>query len=121
MCIGDMNLSELLIYLDDILIFSSSVEEHLQRLDRGFARLTDFGLKIKGKKCCLFREKVVFLGHVVSVEGISVDDDKIQSIREWPIPRTVEHLRSFLGLAGYYRRFVQGFSRIAAPLHALIP
>ena len=121
MCIGDMNLSELLIYLDDILIFSSSVEEHLQRPDRVFARLTDFGLKIKGKKCCLFREKVVFLRHVVSVEGISVDHDKIQRIREWPIPRTVEHLRSFLGLAGYYRRFVQGFSRIAAPLHALIP
>ena len=90
---GDMHLSDLLIYLDDILVFSSSVEEHLSRLDKVVSRLGEFGLKIRGKKCCLFRDQVLYLGHIVSAQGISVDDGKIQRIRDWPVPQTAEQLR----------------------------
>ena len=121
MCLGDLNLSELLIYLDDILVYSSSFEEHLQRLDKVFARIGEFGLKLKGKKCQLLRDQVSYLGHVVNSQGISVDSDKIEKIENWPVPQNAEELRSFLGLAGYYRRFVGNFSRLAAPLHALVP
>ena len=119
-CLGDMNLSDLLIYLDDILIYSDSVSEHIARLDKVLERLGEFGLKVKGKKCKLFQTEVVYLGHVVSAEGIKVDDEKVQKVKEWPTPKTAEHLRSFLGLAGYYRRFIKGFAQVAAPLHALL-
>lgn len=120
-CLGDMNLSELLIYLDDILVYSSSWEEHLKRLDKVFSRLAAFGLKVKGKKCSLFRSEVTYLGHVVSAQGISVDKDKIRRIVEWPVPQGAADLRAFMGLAGYYRRFVSNFAKIASPLHAILP
>lgn len=121
MCVGDLNLSELLIYLDDLLVFSPTVEEHIARLDRVLTRLADFGLKVKGAKCDLFCTQVKYLGHVVGPGGVAVDNDKIQRIKDWPVPQTAAHLRSFLGLAGYYRRFVRSFSKMAAPLHALVP
>ncbi len=120
-CLGDMNLSELLIYLDDILVYSSSWEEHLKRLDKVFLRLAAFGLKVKGKKCSLFRSEVTYLGHVVSAQGISVDKDKIRRIVKWPVPQGAADLRAFMGLAGYYRRFVSNFAKIASPLHAILP
>ena len=120
-CLGDMNLSELLIYLDDILVYSSSLEEHLRRLDKVLSKLAGFGLKVKGKKCSLFRSEVAYLGHVVSAKGISVDKDKIRRIEDWAVPQGAADLRSFMGLAGYYRRFANGFAKIAAPLHAILP
>ena len=121
MCLGDMNLTELLIYLDDILVFSGDVEEHISRLDKVFTRIADFGLKVKGGKCHFFQSQVTYLGHVVSSEGISVDGDKVQRVKDWPVPTRSGELRSFLGLAGYYRRFIAGFSKIVAPLHELLP
>ena len=108
-----------LVYLDDIICFSSTVEEHLERLVRILGRLRTAGLKIKPEKCSLMQKSVSFLGHVVSGDGIATDPEKIKAVMEWPVPNSVKEVRSFLGLSGYYRRFVKGYAGIAAPLHAL--
>ena len=120
MIFGDLNFSKLVLYLDDILVYSSTFQEHLDRLEVVFQRLIKHGLKLKGGKCHFLRREIKHLGHVVGRDGVSVDPDKVERVENWPTPRGVEELRSFLGLASYYRRFVNGFSKIAAPLHALV-
>jgi hypothetical protein len=121
MCLGDLNIFELLLYLDDVLLFSDTVETHLDRLDRVLTRLKSFDLKVKGKKCRFFQEKVQFLGHIVSQEGISVCPDKIEKVKNWPTPSSGTEVRSYLGLCSYYRKYIPGFAQIAAPLHQLVP
>ena len=108
-----------LVYLDDVILFSKTVDEHFERLIRILSRLLSAGLKLKPEKCSLMKRSVSFLGHIVSGAGIATDPDKTKAVSEWPVPTSVKELRSFLGLAGYYRRFVQGFAGVAAPLHAL--
>ena len=117
---GDQNFQSVLIYMDDILVFGSTYEETLQRLEMVMARLADFNLKVKPEKCNLFRKKLRYLGHLVAEGGISPDPEKIASVKDWMTPKTETELRGFLGLCGYYRRFVPGYSKIAAPLHALL-
>jgi len=114
-----LHLDVCLVYLDDIIVFSRTVEEHLERLVRVLGRLRSAGLKLKPEKCSLLQRSVSFLGHVVSGDGIATDPEKIKTVTEWPVPTSVKEVRSFLGLAGYYRRFVKGYANIAAPLHAL--
>ena len=105
-----------LIYIDDIIIFSQTLDEHITRLDEILRRLRKAGLKLKPKKCDLFQHKVTYLGHVVGQDGIETDPSKIDKIKEWPEPTTVTEIKAFLGLCSYYRRFVKNFSSIARPL-----
>ena len=108
-----------LIYLDDCIVYSKTFEEHIQRLDEVLTRIGDANLKFSPKKCHLFKREVKFLGHVVSAAGVATCEDKIKAIKEWPIPTCVKEVRSFVGLASYYRRYVKSFSSICAPLHKL--
>jgi len=96
-----------LVYLDDIIIFGKSFEEQLARLREVFSRISSANLKLKPTKCSLFRRSVSFLGHIVSEQGISMQTEKIQAIRDWPPSETLTELRAYLGTCGYYRRFVK--------------
>ena len=107
------------VYIDDILVFSRTFEEHLIHLRQVMERLDRAGLRLKPKKCNFVRERVEYLGHVISKHGIEVDPAKIEAVRGFPQPTNLKALRSFLGLASYYGRFVPNFSKVAGPLHLL--
>src|SRR5438105_5778201 len=107
------------VYFDDILIYSKSHAEHIDHLRVVFNALRAARLFANLGKCIFCTDRVAFLGYVVTPQGIEVDDSKIEAMKSWPVPETITKVRSFLGLAGFYRRFVRDFSTIAAPLHEL--
>ena len=117
---GDQNFQSLLIYLDDILVFGSTYEETHERLRMVLHRLGKANLKAKPEKCYMFYKRLRYLGHIVSEEGVGPDPEKISAVQEWEVPKSETDLRSFLGLTGYYRRFVPEYAKIAGPLHRLI-
>ena len=119
-CLGELHLNWCIIYLDDIIVFSRTPEEHVHRLKAVISKLRAAGLKLKPSKCDLFKQQINYLGHVVSKEGVSTDPDKIAAITEWPQPTTVTEVRSFLGLVSYYRGFIPNFSKVAKPLNQLL-
>lgn len=120
-CLGELNMKICVIYLDDLIIFSNSFEQHLERLDMVLSRLQQCNLKLSAEKCYFLQQRVKFLGHVVSKDGIETDPEKIEKIKNWPRPSNPDELRSFVAFAGYYRRFVKDFSKITKPLTDLLP
>ena len=119
MVLAGLQWTNCLVYLDDIIVVGKTFSQHLRNLTQVFERLRAAGLKLKPTKCHLCSEQVEFLGHVVSPEGVSTDPKKIAKVAEWPIPTSKKEVQQFLGLAGYYRRFISEFAKIARPLHRL--
>ena len=120
MVIGDQQFVTLLFYLDDICIFANSADQMLDRIELVFSRLKQYQLKIKPKKSFFFQTEVSFLGHVLSAKGISPNPEKVDKVRDWPIPKTSKEVHSFIGLASYYHRFIPNFTKWSKPLNALI-
>ena len=118
--LADLLFNICLCYIDDIIIFSNTFNEHIDRLNIVFERLIKTGLKLRLDKCRFFEDEILFLGHVVSEKGIRPSEDKIEAVKSYPVPGCVTDLRSYLGLVGYYRRFIQDFAKIAHPLHQLL-
>ena len=108
-----------IVFIDDILVYLGSSEEHSEHLRIVLQTLRERQLYAKLSKCQFWFDRVIFLGHVISVELVSVDPHKIEAVVNWKPPKNVSEVRSFLGLVGYYRKFVEGFFKIVAPLTKL--
>ena len=108
------------VYIDDISVASYTFQEHLTDLDKSLTRLTTAGLKIKPSKCTFGFTKMKFLGFIVSGKGMEVCPSRNDTIKNYPRPKCVKHIRQFLGLASYYRKFIKGFAELAAPLNKLL-
>jgi hypothetical protein len=109
-----------LVYMDDILIIGENLREHNSKLRGVFKKLKEYNLKVEPDKCEFLKEELNYLGHVVTSEGVRPDENKIRAVVEFPIPKTQKDIKSFLGLAGYYRKFISDFSAIARPLTNLL-
>ena len=116
-CMGELNFIYCLIYLDDLIMFLQTAEEHLHRLHVVFNCLREYNLKLKPSKCSLFREEINYLAHQVSKQGVRPSDTNVKAIVEYAPPQTYTEIRAFLGLMGHYRQFIKGFAWIAQPLN----
>jgi hypothetical protein len=124
MCLMNSIFSEYLdkfmvVFIDDILVYSKMEEEHEEHLRIVLQTLRKHKLYANFDKCDFYQKEIQYLGHVISAEGIVVDPEKTKAIMEWPIPKDVADIRSFMGITGYYRRFIEGFSKIAYPITSL--
>ena len=118
-CLGELNLTYCLIYLDDVIVFSDTPEEHLQRMSVMFDRLHEHGLKLKPSKCEVFKSEINYLAHHVSQKGVLTLKKNLELIAQCPPQDTCTKVKSFVGLVGHYRCFIKGFAKIAAPLYDL--
>ena len=118
-CLGELNLTYCLIYLDDVIAFSEKPEEHLQRMCAVFNCLREHSLKLKPSKCDMFNSNINYLAHHVSWEGVLPSKKNLESIAQCPPTDTYTKVKSFAGLVGHYRHFIKGFDKIAAPLYDL--
>ena len=107
------------VYLDDILIYSATREDYQRHVCEVLTRLRTFGLYANPKKCKFWKKEVEYLGFIVRTDCVAMDPRRITAIEDWPTPRTLKDVQSFLGFANFYRRFIHGYSRIAGPLTAL--
>jgi hypothetical protein len=108
------------VFIDDILVYSQNDKEHEEHLRKVLQRLRDWQLYAKLSKCEFWITEVLFLGHIINRDGLDVDPKKVASILDWKVPKDVRGIKSFIGMAGYYRRFIEGFSKIARPIIALL-
>jgi hypothetical protein len=113
-------MSFVVVYFDDILVYSKSLDEHIEHLHCVLAVLRKEKLYANLKTCSFCLDKVVFLGYLVSGKGLAVDEEKVKAIKEWPTPKSITEVKSFHGLASFHRRFVKDFSTLAAPLTEVI-
>jgi hypothetical protein len=118
--LADCHLRICCVFLDDVIIFGNTYEEHLNNLRLVMDRIQHANLKLAPKKCSLFKRKVKFVGHIVSAAGVEIDPDKTEKVTTWPTPTSPEDVRRFLGFVGYYRRFIKNFSQISRPLTDLM-
>ena len=118
-CLGELNLTYCLIYLDDVIVFSDTPEEHLRRMRVVFDRLCEHSLKLKPSKCEVFKSEINYLAHHVSQKGVLPSKKNLESIAQCPPPDMYTKMKSFMGLVGHYRHFIKGFAKIAAPLYDL--
>lgn len=117
--VGDMNLLQVLVYLDDVIVFGKTLEEHEERLLKVLDRLGEVGLKLSVDNCQICPPRVKYLGHIVSADGVAPDPNKTEAVAAWPMPTNLKTLQSFLGFCGYYRRLIQNYSEIVRPLTEL--
>jgi hypothetical protein len=109
-----------LVFFDDILVFSRSWSEHLQHVKHVFQALCDHKLALKRSKCSFGTETMAYLGHIISIDGVAMDPAKVEAVKVWPPPRSLRALRGFLGLIGYYHKFIMGYGTVAAQLTTLL-
>ncbi|KAL4013517.1 hypothetical protein IC575_025689 [Cucumis melo] len=109
-----------LVFFDDLLIYNKNKKDHIEHIEKVFLALRKHTLFANKKKCNFGQKKIEYLGHIISGEGVKVDSEKIKAVADWPCPTNIREVRGFLGLTGYYRRFVQHYRSIAAPLTQLL-
>jgi hypothetical protein len=109
-----------MVFINDILVYSRSEEEHEEHLHLGLQKLQEHRLYAKLSKCEFWMKQVAFLGHVISKGGISVDSSKVQDVLSWIAPTSADNIQSFFGLAGYYQRVIEGFLKISKPMTELL-
>ena len=119
-CLDDLHLNWCIIYLDDVIVFSKTPEDHVERLVAVFEKISKAGLKLKPSKCEFFKSRINYLGHIVSKNGIETDPKKIEAIQKWPRPKTVHDVCSFLGFTNYYHKFIYKYAQKARPLNQLV-
>ena len=119
-CLGELNLTYALIYLDNVIVFSWTEEEHLHRLRVVFAHFLEHGLKLKPSKCHFLQDKITFLGHEISAEGMKPGMANLKAIAEMAPLKTYTEIWRFTGMTGFFRRFIKGYSKIAKPLNDLL-
>ena len=119
-CLRELNLTYALIYLDDVIVYLKTEEDHLHRLSTMFERFQEHGLKLKPSKCHFLREEITFLGHQVSADGMKPGNANLKAIAELAPPKNYTAVRSFIGMTGFFRRFIKHFARIAKPLNDLL-
>ena len=119
-CLGELNLTYALIYLDDVIVFSSTEEDHIHRLRVVFSRFMEHGLKLKPSKCHFLQDEITFLGHQISAEGMKPGTENLRAIAEMAPPTTYTGIREYTGMTGFFRRFIKGYAKIAKPLNDLL-
>ena len=119
-CLGKLNLTYALIYLDDVKVFSQTKEEHLHRLRVVFAHFLEHRLKLKPSKCHFLQDEITFLGHEISAEGMKLGTANLKAIAEMALPKTYTEIWHFTGMTGFFQQFIKGYSKIAKPLNNLL-